>query len=66
MEKLPIPFYLCFCKEQQVLMELHKAEFFAITSLLSVAAFSDHCSHLGTIVTSVIELYWIYKQSHIR
>lgn len=51
MEKVPIPFYLCLCKEQQVLMELHKAEAFAISSLLSVATFSERRSHLGTIVS---------------
>jgi len=51
-----MPFYLCLSEKQQVLTEPRKAELFAVSSLLSAAAFSDRCSHLGTIVTPVIEL----------
>lgn len=32
MEKVPIPFCLSFCEEQQVPLELHRAELFAVSS----------------------------------
>lgn len=55
MEKVPIPFCLSFREEQQVPLELHKAELFAVSSAPG-AVLSEHSGHLGTVVTSVTEL----------
>lgn len=58
MEKVPMPFCLSFCEEQQVPLELHRAELqteFAVSPAAG-AALSQHSGHLGTVVTSVTEL----------
>lgn len=55
MEKVPIPFCLSFCEEQQVPLELHKAELLAVSSA-PCAALSEHSDHLGTVVTPVTEM----------
>lgn len=51
MEEVPISFYLSFCEEQQVPLELHRAELFAVSSAPGAALTAQwslrDCCHIS-------------------